>query len=160
MFKKVKARLPLPMSNSKRLRDETETQQATLAEVNREITSLTEKRQRVLDTLVALSNEQRQLDEQEAQTRADLRWARYNLADDATKKVIYQEALQELLTGLPRYTLVTSGCKWDTLGRTTWHHHKPTAVAKIQKSDGGVYWTGKHSKCNIIRDPLHRLSMG
>lgn len=63
---------------------------------------------------------------------------------------IYDEALQRL-ESIYRRLERKSGTVWDTF------LSRGIQVFKVERATGDVYHTGKHSKCNIIRDPPHIL---
>jgi len=75
-------------------------------------------------------------------------WQEYELADPQRKQQIYNACLQKFCNKMCRKHRrdgeIKYGTKWDIL---------PCAF-KILKSNGDVYWTGKHPKGNIMKYPF------
>lgn len=76
-------------------------------------------------------------------------WQEYELANPQRKQQIYNACLQKFCNKMCQKHRrgdgeIKYGTKWDIL---------PCAF-KVLKSNGDVYWTGKHPKGNIMKYPL------
>ncbi len=125
------------------------------------VTQLQEQRANLLQRLAQTQQELNALDAEIETAEDEIRRSRefelektfqldYNHFQSTHDRSIYDEALQRL-EKMYRRLERKSGTVWDTF------LSRGIQAFKVERATGDVYHTGKHPKCNIIRDPPHIL---
>jgi len=87
-----------------------------------------------------------------------VQWELYSNSNvEGYRQVIYKKCWDSLVSA--KGWIIENGTKWDWI-RHDDHYGHVDRILKINKLTGDAFWTGKHPRLNIVRDPPHFISKG